>query len=73
MRDNSKLLIGSRESGSVNRELGSCSLCGYMLTMFQKCKSGIRSEFPVPFLTIIGFITVCVLSITSACKAFEDT
>ena len=26
--------------------------------MFQKCKSGIRNQYPVSFLTIIGFILV---------------
>ena len=38
-----------RESGTGNRELVSCSLFGYVIPMFQKCKSGIRNQFPVPF------------------------
>ena len=38
-----------REQGIGNRELVHCFLCGYILSMLQKCKSGIRSQFPVPF------------------------
>ena len=38
-----------RESGTGNRELVPCSLFGYVIPMFQKCKSGIRNQFPVPF------------------------
>ena len=38
-----------RESGTANRELVPCSLFGYIIPMFQKCKSGIRNQFPVPF------------------------
>ena len=38
-----------REQGIGNRELAPCSLFGYILPMFQKCKSGIRNQFPVPF------------------------
>ena len=45
MRDISKLLIGNRESGTGNQELVTCSLFGYILLMFQKCKSGIRNQF----------------------------
>ena len=38
-----------RESGTGNRELVPCSLFGYVIPMFQKCRSGIRNQFPVPF------------------------
>ena len=38
-----------REQGIGNRELVLCSLFGYILPMFQKCKSGIRNQFLVPF------------------------
>ena len=38
-----------RESGTGNRELVPCSLFGYVIPMFQKCKSGIRNQYPVPF------------------------
>ena len=38
-----------RESGTRNRELVPCSLFGYVIPMFQKCKSGIRNQFPVPY------------------------
>ena len=38
-----------RESGTGNRELVPCSLFVYVISMFQKCKSGIRNQFPVPF------------------------
>ena len=34
-----------REQGIGNRELVPCSLFGYILLMFQKCKSGIRNHF----------------------------
>ena len=37
-----------RESGTGNRELVPCSLFGYVIPLFQKCKSGIRNQFPVP-------------------------
>ena len=37
------------EQGIGNRELVHCSLFGYILPMFQKCKSGIRNQFLVPF------------------------
>ena len=50
--------IVDREQGIGNRELVACSLVWYVIPMFQKCESGIRSQFPVPFLTIIGFILV---------------
>ena len=46
---NMKLRIGNRESGTGNRELVPCSLFGYILPVFQKCKSGIRIQFLVPF------------------------
>ena len=46
---NMKLIIWNRESGTGNRELVPCSLFGYVIPMFQKCKSGIRNQFPVPF------------------------
>ena len=39
----------NREQGIGNRELVPCSLFGYILAMFQKCKSGIRNQFLVPF------------------------
>ena len=39
-----------REQGIGNREPVPCSLFGYILTMFKKCKSGIRNQFPVPYL-----------------------
>ena len=38
-----------REQGIRNRELVPCSLFGYILPMFQKCISGIRNQFLVPF------------------------
>ena len=38
-----------REQGIGNQELVPCSLIWYVLPIFQKCKSGIRSNFPVPF------------------------
>ena len=38
-----------QEQGIGNRELVPCSLFGYILPMFQKCKSGIRNQFLVPF------------------------
>ena len=38
-----------REQGIGIRELVPCSLFGYILPMFQKCKSGIRNQFLVPF------------------------
>ena len=47
--DISKLLIGNRESETGNRELVPCPLFWCIIPMFQKCNSGIRSQFPVPF------------------------
>ena len=41
--------IVDREQGIGNRELVPCSLFGYVIPMFQKCKSRIRNQFPVPF------------------------
>ena len=41
--------IVDREQGIGNRELVPCSLFGYILPMFQKCKSGIRNQFLFPF------------------------
>ena len=38
-----------REQGIGNREPVPCSLFGYILPMFQKCKSGIRNQYLVPF------------------------
>ena len=38
-----------REQGIGNREPAPCSLFWYIILMFQKWKSGIRSQFPVPF------------------------
>ena len=38
-----------REQGIGNREPGTSSLYVYILPMFQKCKSGIRNQFLVPF------------------------
>ena len=38
-----------REQEIGNRELVPCPLFGYILPMFQKCKSGIRNQFLVPF------------------------
>ena len=38
-----------REQGIENRELVPCYLFGYILPMFQKCKSGIKNQFLVPF------------------------
>ena len=40
--------IVDRKQGIGNREIVSCSLFWYVIPMFQKCKSGIRSQFPVP-------------------------
>ena len=44
-----------RKQGSRNRELVPCSLFWYVIPMFQKCKSGIRNQFPFLF-NIFGFI-----------------
>ena len=41
------LLYGKR--GIRNREREISSLFWYIRLMFQKCKSGIRNQFPVPF------------------------
>ena len=38
-----------REQGFGNRKLVPFSLFDYILPMFQKCKSGIRNQFVVPF------------------------
>ena len=38
-----------REQEIGNRELVPCSLFWYVIPMFQKCKSGIRNQFPFPF------------------------
>ena len=38
-----------REQAIGNRELVPCSLFGDILPMFQKCISGIRNQFLVPF------------------------
>ena len=35
--------------GTGNRELVSCFLFAYILPLFQRCKSGMRNQFPVPF------------------------
>ena len=40
-----------REQGIGNRELVPCSLFGYILPMFQKCKSGNKEPVPGSFLT----------------------
>ena len=40
---------GNREPGIGNREPETSSLFWYIILMFQKCKSGIRNQFPVPF------------------------
>ena len=37
------------QQGILNRELLACSLFWYIIPRFQKCKSGIRIQFPVPF------------------------
>ena len=39
---NIKLIIG-------NREPATGSLFWYIILMFQKCKSGMRNQFPVPY------------------------
>ena len=31
------------------KEVVPCSLFWYIISMFQKCKSGIRNQFPVPY------------------------
>ena len=41
--------IVDREQGIGNRDIVSRSLIWYVIPMFQKCKSGIRSQIPVPF------------------------
>ena len=38
-----------REQIIGNRELVPCSLFWYKISMFLKCKSGTRNQFPVPF------------------------
>ena len=40
----------NRKQGIGNRERETSSLFWYIRLMFQKCKSGIRNQFPVPFL-----------------------
>ena len=37
------------QQGIMNRELLACSLFWYIIPRFQKCKSGIRIQFPDPF------------------------
>ena len=37
------------QQGILNRELLACSLFWYIIPRFQKCKSGIRIQFPDPF------------------------
>ena len=37
------------QQGIWNREQLACSLFWYIILRFQKCKSGIRIQFPVPF------------------------
>ena len=37
------------KSETANREPGNGSLFWYIIPMFQKCNSGIRNQFPVPF------------------------
>ena len=38
------------KQGIGNRERETSSLFWYIRLMFQKCKSGIRNQFPVPYL-----------------------
>ena len=38
-----------REKGIGIRELVPCALLWYVIPKFQKCKSGIRNQFPLPF------------------------
>ena len=38
------------KSETGNRELETSSLFWYIILMFQQCKSGIRNQFPVPYL-----------------------
>ena len=40
----------NRKRGIGNRERETSSLFWYIRLMFQKCKSGIRNQFPVPYL-----------------------
>ena len=37
------------KSETGNREPGYSSLFWYLIPVFQKCNSGIRNQFPVPF------------------------
>ena len=37
------------KSETENREPETSSLFWYIILMFQKCKSGIRNQFPVPY------------------------
>ena len=37
------------KSETGNREPETSSLFWYIILMFQKCKSGIRNQFPVPY------------------------
>ena len=39
----------NRKQGIGNREPETSSLFWYIILMFQKCKSGIRNQFPVPY------------------------
>ena len=36
--------------------------------MFQKCKSGIRNQFPVPYLLYLGSYWFLVFSTSSTCR-----
>ena len=42
-------ILLNRKRGIGNREPETSSLFWYIILMFQKCKSGIRNQFPVPY------------------------
>ena len=64
-----------REQGIGNREPGTSSLFFILVYNTNILKVEIGNKEPVPgsFLTIIWFILVSGLSISSACKALNDT
>ena len=66
------LKIVDREQGIWNQELVPCSLFWYVIPMFQKCKSGIRSYFRVPFN--YNWVYTCSwFCLSSSCKTLNDT
>ena len=58
------------QQGILNRELLACSLFWYILPRFQKCKSGIRIQFPVPFKLYWGMYLFELFKKTVPCSFF---